>query len=209
MAHRATTLSSDDLRGLSPLIYTHINPMAASRSISTGALTWKERTRERHDGYTHKDATSEHPGPAFWCSFRVVSGLMDSPGQGHTQNEQLIGPHWLCQGLDRAPDPTPGLRGVGDGYAVRCVGREFEPEPRHRYGCDSGSIGPFSQPCARALCISWNAYSASHDESRMAPPDRAVDGGDVLLRGLRDAVTNESDTTNNCSGALSITVAGS
>ena len=39
----------------------------------------RERLHERHDGHTHKDVTSEHPGPAFSCSFRV--------------NEQLTRPH--------------------------------------------------------------------------------------------------------------------
>ena len=55
-------------------------------SISTGALTSREWLHERHDGYTQKDGASEHPGAALGCSFRVNSGLMDSSGQGHTQN---------------------------------------------------------------------------------------------------------------------------
>ena len=65
----------------------------------------RKRRHERQYGYTQKDATNEHPGPAFWCPFRVGSGLMNSPGQGHTQNEQLSRPRRLCQGLDRGPEP--------------------------------------------------------------------------------------------------------
>ena len=43
--------------------------------------------------------------PSFPCSFWVVSELMYTPRQGHTQNEQFIRPHRLCQGLDRGPEP--------------------------------------------------------------------------------------------------------
>ena len=35
---------------------------------------------------------NEHPALAFRCLFWVVSGLMDNPSQGHTQNEQFIRP---------------------------------------------------------------------------------------------------------------------
>ena len=59
-------------------------PMTASRSISTGALTSRERPHERHDGYTRNDGTNEHAVPSFPCSFRVVSGLMDNPCQEGT-----------------------------------------------------------------------------------------------------------------------------
>ena len=101
--------------------------MAASRSISTGALIPRERPHERHDGYTHKDATSEHPGAVCWCSFRVGSGLMDSPCRGHTQSEQLIGPHRLCQGFDGGPSSIsfiPASRWwsrASTAWGARCV----------------------------------------------------------------------------------------
>ena len=90
--------------------------MAASRSISTGALIPRERPHERHDGYTHTDGASEHRGPALGCSFRVVSGLMYRSCQWHTQNEQIIRPHRLCQGLDRGPEPR-----CPDGGASGCA----------------------------------------------------------------------------------------
>ena len=72
-------------------------PMAASRSISDGALTSRERPHERHYGYTRSDGTDEHSASSFPCSFWVVSGLMYKPCHGHTQNEQFIRPHRLCQ----------------------------------------------------------------------------------------------------------------
>ena len=49
---------------------------------------------QRHYGYTRRDATNEHPGPSFPCSFRVVSKLIHSLCHGHTQNEPSIRP--LC-----------------------------------------------------------------------------------------------------------------
>ena len=88
--------------------------MAASRSISTGALISRERPHERHYGSTHTDGTHEHPAPVFLCSFRVVSGLMYRSRQWHTQNEQIIRPHRLCQGLDRGPEPRCPNRGASD-----------------------------------------------------------------------------------------------
>ena len=36
-----------------------------SSAWTTSTLTSREGPHERHDGYTHKDVTSEHPGPAF------------------------------------------------------------------------------------------------------------------------------------------------
>ena len=60
--------------------------MAASRSSSTGASTSSEGPHERHDGYTHNDAASEHPVPSFPCTFWMVSGLLHSPWQGHTHH---------------------------------------------------------------------------------------------------------------------------
>ena len=39
-------------------------------------------SHERHDEYTHHDATSEHPEPAFWCSFRVGPGKCTVPVRG-------------------------------------------------------------------------------------------------------------------------------
>ena len=98
-------LSSDDLRGLSPLIYTHINPYGRFEVDSTGALTSSERPHERHYGYTHSDGSREHPEPPFPCSFRVDCRLMYRAPHGHTQNEQFNRPHWLRQGLDRGPEP--------------------------------------------------------------------------------------------------------
>ena len=41
----------------------------------------------------------EHSASSFPCSFWVVSELMYKPCHGHTQNEQFIRPHRLCQGL--------------------------------------------------------------------------------------------------------------
>ena len=79
--------------------------MAASRSISIGASTSRERLHERHYGYTCSDGTDEHSASSFPSSFWVVSGLMYKPCHGHTQNEQFIRPHRLCQGLDREPQP--------------------------------------------------------------------------------------------------------
>ena len=72
---------------------------------------------------------NEHPPPAFRCSFWVISGLMDSPGQGHTQNEQLIRPHRLCQGLGRGPEP----RFPDCGTRGRRMHHDPHRDPRRRH----------------------------------------------------------------------------
>ena len=56
--------------------------MAASRSSSTGALTSSEGPHDRHDGYTHTDATSEHPGPSVGVHFGSVPGKWTVPVKG-------------------------------------------------------------------------------------------------------------------------------
>ena len=48
------------------------------------------------NGYTCNDGTDEHSAPLFPCSYWVVSRVMDSSCQGHTQNEQFIRPHRLA-----------------------------------------------------------------------------------------------------------------
>ena len=47
--------------------------MVASRSISDGASTSRERPHERHDGYTRNDGADEHSAPWFPCSIWVVA----------------------------------------------------------------------------------------------------------------------------------------
>ena len=87
--------------------------MAASRSISTGASTSRERQHGRHYGYTHREPFRMNTrAPAFCCLFWVVSGLMYTSGRGHTQNEHFNRPHRLCQGLDRGPEPRCPDRGT-------------------------------------------------------------------------------------------------
>ena len=80
-------------------------PMAASRSISPGASTSRERPHERHDGYTHKDGSNEHSVPSFPLFISGGFRVNGQPMSRATQNEQCIRPHRLRQGLDRGPEP--------------------------------------------------------------------------------------------------------
>ena len=110
------------------------------------------------------------------------------------------------------------------GYAVlemgmRSVASDVNSNQSH--GTDTDAIPEasdhFRNHGARALCISWNAYTEVGTDAVGALAASGTSAGSISLTAPStagayyygacvDAVTDESDTTNNCSSSVTIAV---